>query len=453
MNTPSVNRFKVGLLLAGGLLASALATTVVSAADLGGNCCADLEERIAELEATTARKGNRKVSLTVSGWVSQQVLFWDDGREKNAYITDPGDSLATHVQFTGTAQINSDLLAGYLLHLEAISNETLAVNQNADNGDPKSVRVYRSIWFLKSKTLGQLSLGQNYGAADNQAFLVDGSGSSVPANYVLFDNNNFFLVRANKDRSSVNWGSLASCGILSGVGLAADCEGIPNNNIRYDSPVFSGFSGSASWGEDDQWALSGRWSGEFNSFKLASAVAYIQSNDTGNVGGAIPGTGFRRNAKALQTAGYIQHVPTGLFFYGAYGKDYNDELVAAFEPFGKKKDGDNFYLKAGIRQKWLPIGHTVLYGEYGENNDKMTYSLWNQGVGDSNISQWGLGVVQDIDAAAMQTWFSYKNFSADQTCRLGNTNPDCTAVLGAAKAGTVGFQEFKVFKMGGLIAF
>ncbi len=32
------------------------------AADLGGDCCADLEERIAELEATTARKGNRKVS-------------------------------------------------------------------------------------------------------------------------------------------------------------------------------------------------------------------------------------------------------------------------------------------------------------------------------------------------------------------------------------------------------
>ncbi len=32
------------------------------AADLGGNCCADLEERVAELEATTARKGNRKVS-------------------------------------------------------------------------------------------------------------------------------------------------------------------------------------------------------------------------------------------------------------------------------------------------------------------------------------------------------------------------------------------------------
>ena len=39
----------------------AIGFTPAQAADLGGDCCADLEERIAELEATTARKGNRKV--------------------------------------------------------------------------------------------------------------------------------------------------------------------------------------------------------------------------------------------------------------------------------------------------------------------------------------------------------------------------------------------------------
>ena len=36
------------------------------AADLGGACCADLEERIAELEATTASKGSRRVRLAIS---------------------------------------------------------------------------------------------------------------------------------------------------------------------------------------------------------------------------------------------------------------------------------------------------------------------------------------------------------------------------------------------------
>jgi hypothetical protein len=37
------------------------------AADLGGDCCADLEDRVAELEATTVRMGNKKVSVQIYG--------------------------------------------------------------------------------------------------------------------------------------------------------------------------------------------------------------------------------------------------------------------------------------------------------------------------------------------------------------------------------------------------
>ena len=116
-------------LVAAGVIAGGFATSA-SAADLGGNCCADLEERIAELEATTARKGNRKVSLTVSGWVGQQVTWWDDGREKNVYVTDLGTTLASHVKFTGQAQITAGLEAGYVLHLEAVGSDSLTISQD-----------------------------------------------------------------------------------------------------------------------------------------------------------------------------------------------------------------------------------------------------------------------------------------------------------------------------------
>ena len=74
-----MKKYSLGALVAAGLLVGGLSAGSASAADLGGNCCADLEERIAELEATTARKGNRKVSLTISGWVGEQVMWWDDG--------------------------------------------------------------------------------------------------------------------------------------------------------------------------------------------------------------------------------------------------------------------------------------------------------------------------------------------------------------------------------------
>src|SRR5262245_25647534 len=82
------------------------------AADLGGSCCADLEERIAELEATTARKGNRKVSLTIAGWVNEAVFWWDDGVESNTYVGT--NSLEQdRFSFTGEAKIDGDWSAGY----------------------------------------------------------------------------------------------------------------------------------------------------------------------------------------------------------------------------------------------------------------------------------------------------------------------------------------------------
>ncbi len=92
--------------------AVAALTNPAQAADLGGDCCADLEERMAELEATTARKGNRKVSLTIAGHVNKAVLFWDDGFEDNAYVVGNKND-QTNISFTGEAEISKGWKAGY----------------------------------------------------------------------------------------------------------------------------------------------------------------------------------------------------------------------------------------------------------------------------------------------------------------------------------------------------
>src|SRR5690349_24230507 len=87
-----------------------LGVSSAQAADLGGDCCADLEERIAELEATTARKGNRKVKLEVSGHVNEAVIFWDDGFEDNVGVY-TNDAARTRFRFKGDAKINNDFKA------------------------------------------------------------------------------------------------------------------------------------------------------------------------------------------------------------------------------------------------------------------------------------------------------------------------------------------------------
>ena len=68
----------------------------------------------------------------------------------------------------------------------------------------------------------------------------------------------------------------------------------------------------------------------------------------------------------FQIGAYAEHIPTGLFIYGAYGHlDPDSHLVANDEA------NNTWYLKAGLRSHCNPLGHTVFYGEYlrAENNN------------------------------------------------------------------------------------
>ena len=405
--------------LAAGLLMSGLSVSTASAADLGGDCCADLEERIAELEATTVRKGNRKVSLTISGWVAEQVLYWDDGVESNAYVTGIGATLNSHFKMTGAATIAPGWSAGYVIHVETATSDPFAVTQANDDATVfPSVSLLQSYWFIKSDSLGKLSVGQQSHASDNTAILVDGSGSLVPANWLIIEGG-AFATRSNGALTGFTWGSVLTCGHIS-AGIGADCNGLPTNSVRYDSPTFGGFSVSATWGEDDFWDVAARYAGEFNGIKIAVAAAYSHTADEGvflqrNLGIGVD----RRDSQYFQIGAYIQHTPTGLFVYGAYGDEQNDNV--AIDPALDGNGGelspntDHWYVKAGIRQKWTPLGHTVLYGEYARYNDMQSSLLndLNDGAGSSEVRRWGLGVVQEIDAAAMSLWLTYRNIEGE----------------------------------------
>ncbi len=278
-----MKKYSLSAMVAAGLLAGGLTATSASAADLGGNCCADLEERIAELEATTARKGNRKVSLTISGWVAEQVTWWDDGHEQNTYVGGIGTTLGTNVKFTGQATISPGWSAGYVIHLEADGSDTLAgTNQFVPDGpglfagNPNYVQTLQSFWFMKSDHLGKASVGLQSMAADNAAILVDGSGSLVVANWVGFNTEGFFMRRT--DANAANFGYTGNIWAQAGgCNNGGDCYGIPINGVRYDTPTYWGFSGSAGWGEDDYWDTALRYAGEFWGWKVAAAAAYAES--------------------------------------------------------------------------------------------------------------------------------------------------------------------------------
>src|SRR5262245_48969807 len=103
-----------GLALACALAAGSAALQPVWADGLvGASCCADLEGRIAELEATTVRKGNRRVSLSLSGQVTRSLLYWNDGDQQDLYSVDNGLN-SSRFRLTGSAKVTAEHTAGFL---------------------------------------------------------------------------------------------------------------------------------------------------------------------------------------------------------------------------------------------------------------------------------------------------------------------------------------------------
>ena len=106
---------------------------------------------------------------------------------------------------------------------------------------------------------------------------------------------------------------------------------------------------------------------------------------------------------------------------------------------------DRWYVKGGIRQKWIPFGHTILYGEYSEGNDQLSVAAFDAGIRGTNQRFWGVGAVQEIDAAAMSVWLKYRNQDGSFT---GNAN----AGLGIA-AGKTELDNLQTVSFGALINF
>ena len=97
----------------------------------------NLEERVAELEATTARKGNRKVSLRISGQVNK-ALVWDPRNVNDVEVWDSVLS-QSRFRFTGGAKVTSDVHVGFIAEF-GIRDENLIINE-----------CRQCNWFIKIK--------------------------------------------------------------------------------------------------------------------------------------------------------------------------------------------------------------------------------------------------------------------------------------------------------------
>jgi hypothetical protein len=424
------------------------------AADLGGNCCADLEERVAELEATTTRKGNRKMSLQVYGQVSESVIWWNDGGERNVYVVE-NNYIKNRLGVQGSAKINSDWSAGYRLEMQIRAYRSSSADQlalGASNAvtitayNTRAIALRHANWYLQSATYGRITVGRDNDATSGVSNISlvnpDGFSGMTGPGYIM---DSFFVRRAGTKGttglSEIGWGDIAF--LRNGDGPASLDYSQSGSNVKYTSPFLlgktksSGFQFQAAAGMDDHWSAALRYVEDFGLFRLAAGIGYNNwrgmdrtmcstgpSSTAGRSGSAlaIPGTtgpngtaiGSSVDCKALHGSASLMHVPSGLYVSGGGGQITDNGIqmaanLASTNLGGSSRrgiDGEHgiWWVQAGWQAKLNTLGSTIFWGQH---------VVYNTGLGvRSNVVQTvaandvinSLGTAAFIAGSATRIW-------------------------------------------------
>lgn len=427
--------------LIGGAIVAAAALGLYAyqakAADKGdGGCCSDLEERLAELEATTARKGNRKVSLTLSGYVSHSVMHWDDGGARDLYIGDGGMN-SSRFRFAGNAKVAPEVTAGFTYEFGINDNALGSMNQGAGGDDlGGKVELRDSTVWLRHKALGMVKIGHGSTATDN-LILLDVSNAGVAASSDVALWNGSFALRstAMSGLTPLTWANMLN------QGVSFDTK--RRNHVMLESPTLAGFYLQGAVAEDNFWDAALRYAGEFSGFRVAAAVGYSVDGEaplfhpvaalafTG-----IPATEIKTGVAALS----VMHMQSGLFVTASGGQRETGFKLEGGGASLSAKASHYWHVIAGWQKNVFGIGSTTVYGEYHEAKDMIgfkTTGLFGIDVS-SNANVLGFGVVQAVDAAALDIFLAYKRYSGDVDLKsdFGAESlgvQDFSAVIGGVK--------------------
>jgi len=421
------------------VLAGTGAAAAAAAQDIAAPCCADLEARVAELEATVARKGNRTVTVMMTGLINNAVMGWDDGAERNAYVV-TNDNQRSRFSFVGTAAINADWDAGYAIDVGIRSANSKLVNQIASGGfdsrPPTGFDLRSSVWFLRSKTYGTGFVGTTFAATDRiassnvtQTGLFD--AYSAPENAGL----GMFLRSARTGQltqSLLTWRRI--------IGAGGDQPGESQRGfslLKYVSPTWNGFTAAADWVVTDFWDVALRYRKEIAGFDVGAGIGYLQLQSDSRTRSVCPSAFFTSDgdtASCRQVRGSIsaKHLETGLFVNFGANLTQDGIVGDTFRFKGTGVDQSEWFLsgQAGIERQYVPLGKTTIYADYytysggapsvlpvgpGDALNPTgagTWVTWN-----SNVDIWGGGIAQGIDSAAMILYLTYRHVSGDLTLR------------------------------------
>jgi hypothetical protein len=376
-----MRRFLVTGARALALLSAVLWQSVQGAGPARAADLRDIDERVAELEQTVPRTGNRSFQVNLYGQVDRALLFWNDGFDSGTYGVDNHTS-SSRFGFVGQAALRPGWTAGYRLEIETpfpSSDEVFNGPGGATAGSADTVRIRQNYWDLTAKDLGRVALGFQSPATDDITLI--NLGSQINDAAVHF--NSAFNIRLDLLSppivTDLTWGQIAH-----------NVDSFRGKFVRYDTPILAGFMLSSAW-NNDVWDAALRYQNGSSGFRFAGGAGYMRDD-------ALKFEDVRGSASLI-------HDATGLYASGAGGWRNAAQTVPV-----NSDDAWFYYTQLGISRQWFSPGKTTFYvdrGLYKNFNVGEILSIhpdtkdevpWGTLV-DTEVHRWGFGVEQAIDSA------------------------------------------------------
>ena len=391
-------------------------STPLWAGGLDTACCDDLEERVNELETTLARKGNRQVSLKLTGYTNRAGLYWHDGKADDVYSVD-NDNDSTRISLKGEAEINDDWSTGFVLTFVTGESASGGVSQTVSGRTNTNVGIRENSAWIDHEKLGTITLGYTAMPTFSAAW-SDLSGTTDVSYAGVTDVGGGFFLRQS--------GVAGVDGLLQNLAwgdVMGDLGGSVRNLVRYETPDINGFSLAASWGEGDVRDVALSYAGKLGpELKMEGTIGFIDDHTTGD------------KSHTLLGSVALLHEPTGLNIALASGVSRSLTLAELNDGrFAKPDDRSYVYLKAGLKQRFTSLGVLALYGEFGHYRNFLGIDADEDVVADlgvidsdevcdagvaclvsgSRSTIWGFGLAQHFDSAPVTLYAGYRHYSSD----------------------------------------
>jgi len=318
-------------------------------------------------------------SVTLYGQLDPAYLSFDDGDSVTGEVVD---------------NTNSNSRVGLWLRQPMGENQftfnfetALGLRPSAgmsQDRTPKGVNWQRTSlrkvdFALKTARYGTFSAGQGSMATDGAAH-VDMSGTTLVTYASIPDTAGGFRFFD------------ATNGVVSNKSIASafgSFDGGRLGRVRYDSPSFSGFTVSASYGEQilaqnvdfKNTDIALRYANEFGDFRMKGAIGYAN----------------------IELAGGVKREDTIGSFSLLHSSGFNVTVAS-----GKRTSAGSYgYGKLGYQAKWFGVGKTALSVDYYGGNDRT-------GPGSTSTSL-GFGAVQKFDKARVEAYLGYRTYELSET--------------------------------------